>query len=40
MILKDIRLIGSRLEELFRFMRQNMSLDSFVLEGYLCEYKL
>jgi hypothetical protein len=39
MILKDIHLIGSRLEELFRFMRQNTSLDNFALEGCLCEYK-
>jgi hypothetical protein len=38
-ILKDTRLLGSRLEELFRFMRENLSLGNLGLEGRLCEFK-
>jgi hypothetical protein len=38
-ILKDTRLHGSHLEELFRFMRENVSLGNLGLEGRLCEFK-
>jgi hypothetical protein len=37
--LKRTSLHGCRLEELFRFMCENMSIGNVALEGYLAEYK-
>jgi hypothetical protein len=37
--LEDTRLLGSRLEELFRSMRENISLGNLGLEGRPCEFK-
>jgi len=37
--LKRTGLHGCRLEELLRFMRENMSIENVALEGYLAEYQ-